>query len=117
MRTFRIDEEVELRPFVAGDAAAVFEAVKRNHDHLRTFMAWITPGYSLADAAEFVNRSIAETQEKKSLGFGIFRNDKVIGSIGFAYFDLDARVTEIGYWIDAAEERKGIVSKACRRLG
>ena len=116
MRTFEIDDDVRIRVFSDTDSHAVYGAVVRNYDHLKTFMAWIKPDYSLADAAEFVERSIAERKDKKSLSFGIFRGEALIGSIGFAYFDQDAKVTEIGYWIDAAEEGKGIVSRASKLL-
>jgi ribosomal-protein-serine acetyltransferase len=40
----------------------------------------------------------------------------MIGTIGFGTFDMGARVTEIGYWIDGAEEGKGIMSRATEKL-
>ena len=111
-----IDEDVYLRPFTEADTNAVFETVRDNYDHLRTFMEWAKPDYSITDAEEFINKAVAERAENKSLNFGIFRGEKLIGTIGFAKFDHFAKVTEIGYWISKDEQGKGIMSRACRAL-
>lgn len=112
----QIDDEICLRPFVADDALHVFNAVARNYGHLRTFMEWAKPDYSLADAEDFVTRTVIERADNMSLNFGIFRAGKLIGTIGYASFDHEAKVAEIGYWIDRDEEGKGIVGNACKRL-
>jgi len=114
--TFRIDDNVTLRTFIEGDAEQVTEIVLRNCAHLEVFMHWMTPGYSIESAKDFVARSIATVEAKSGLGFGIFRDRQFIGSVGFVYFDWVARKTEIGYWIDKREEGKGIITKACVRL-
>ena len=116
MIKFTIDDDIILREFSDGDAAAIYDVVKANYDHLRSFMWWAKPEYSLVDAREFIAQGVADARQKKSLGFGIFREGKVIGSIGFVKFDSDAKTTEIGYWIDRDEEGKGIISRACKLL-
>ncbi|MEP6786950.1 MAG: GNAT family protein [Acidobacteriota bacterium] len=115
-KRFRVDDDIELRHWTELDAEVVYELVKRNYEHLRTFMEWVKPDHSLVDYEKFVEREIRGTAENERLGFGIYRGDGLIGTIGLINFDHDAKVTEIGYWIDAAEEGKGIVSKACRKL-
>ena len=116
MVKFRVENEIELREFTHDDAASVFAAVTENYEHLRPFMHWITPDYSLDSAKDFISRSIRGRDERESLGLGIFRGERLIGSIGFVQFDWKAMKTEIGYWIAAAEEGKGVVSGACRLL-
>ncbi len=116
MIRFRIDDEITLREFADGDAVDVFAAVRATYEHLMPFMAWMKPNYSMVDAREFVAQAIVDAKRKKSLGLGIFRGEKFIGSIGFAEFDRAAGTTEIGYWIDSCEEGKGIVSRACKLL-
>ena len=61
-------------------------------------------------------RSIAAVALKTSLGFGIFRDGRFIGSIGFNQFDWQSQRTEIGYWIDKHEEGKGIITKSSECL-
>lgn len=72
--------------------------------------------YSLKSAKDFISQSLLRSKEEKSLGFGMFRNNHVLDSIGFVNFDWVSKRTEIGYWIAKAEEGKGIVTKSCRLL-
>jgi ribosomal-protein-serine acetyltransferase len=113
---FYIKNDVILRTFRDSDIEEVFAVVKRNYVHLGPFMHWATPDYSRESAREFIGKSIESTAAKTGLGFGIFEKGCFIGSIGFVKFDWNARKTEIGYWIDEAEEGKGIISTACRML-
>ncbi|HMT08600.1 MAG TPA: GNAT family protein [Pyrinomonadaceae bacterium] len=114
--SFQIDDEVMLRRFRKDDVADVFRTVHRNSEHLIEFMHWMSPDYSLESAREFIEGATKTVSKSGSLGFGIFRSQQLIGSIGFVYFDELAEKTEIGYWIDREEQGKGIVSKACRKL-
>ncbi len=116
VKEIKIDDDLRLRPFAESDAETVLESVSRNYEHLRTFMEWAKPDYSISDAREFVTKAVSEASQNKSLNFGIYRADKFIGTIGFVEFDHDAKVTEIGYWIDKDEEGKGIVVTACGLL-
>ena len=114
--SFQIEEAISLRTLAEGEAELVFEAVIRNRDHLAEFMHWMTPDYSISSAEDFITRNLSAIVSNNSQGFGIFRGDRFIGSIGFAYFDWTSRKTEIGYWIDKREEGKGIITKSCERL-
>src|SRR4051794_30370209 len=113
---FRLDDELTLRTFVANDAEMVYDLVLNNRDHLQAFMHWMTPDYSIESARDFIARAVDAVAKRENTGFGIFRRDMLIGSIGFVYFDWKSRKTEIGYWISKEEEGKGIVSAATRPL-
>jgi ribosomal-protein-serine acetyltransferase len=113
---FRLDDEIVLRAWSEDDIEIALNAVLRNRDHLQAFMHWMTPDYSIEHSKQFLTDAIANRRERKNLGLGIFRDGELIGSIGFVEFDWKSRRTEIGYWIDKAEEGKGIVTRACRLL-
>ena len=113
---FQIDENIELRTLTEADTEAVFASVSENFEHLRAFMHWMVDDYSLKHAQDFIAESIESSAEKKSCGFGIFRNGRLIGSIGFVNFEWKARRTELGYWVANSEEGKGIITKASRIL-
>lgn len=116
MVSFRLDNEVFLREFEADDAEIVYETVIANFEHLQRFMHWIVPDYNVDSARQFIAQTLASRVEKRSLGFGIFREERFIGSIGFTTFDWAAKKTEIGYWLAADEQGKGIITESCRRL-
>jgi ribosomal-protein-serine acetyltransferase len=113
---FVVSEGLELRAWREDDVQIAFDIVKRNSDHLEPFMRWMTPDYSLEAARTFIIDSITNRLQKKDLRLAIFRDSNLIGTIGFVSFDLDAKKTEIGYWIDKEEEGKGIITRACRVL-
>ena len=108
-----IGEGICLRPPRTSDAESIFQLVSRNYGHLRTFMEWAKPDYSMTDAREWVEKDIGDPT---ALNFLICREEEILGTIGFGSFDQEAKVTEIGYWIDSSEQGKGIVSRATRRL-
>ena len=114
--TIDLGDNVSMRQVRESDADAVLDVVTRNYDHLRTFMEWAKPDYSRKDAEEWVARAANRSSDDQPLNMCIFRDDRMIGTIGFAEFDHAARVTEIGYWIDAAEEGKGIISRATEKM-
>src|ERR1041385_68066 len=113
---FDLGDGVTMRTVRPGDAQAAFEVIERNYDHLRTFMEWAKPNYSMEDAEEWVARTTNRTGDDHPLNFVLFSGGRVIGTIGFSGFDMDAKVTEIGYWIDSAEQGKGIMSLATEKL-
>ena len=113
---FRIDDSITLRAWTEADVNDALEIVLRNRDHLQTFMRWMTPDYDLALAQKFIIEGITSRLHQKNLGLAIVRDEELIGSIGFVYFDFDSRKTEIGYWIDKEHQGKGIILRACRVL-
>ena len=107
-----VDQEIALRNFDETDVARVYDLVKRNREHLREFMHWMTTDYSIESAREFINNANEAIAQCKALSLGIFRKDTLIGGIGFVLFDWKSRKTEIGYWIDKAEEGRGIITRS-----
>ena len=114
--TFDLGDGVTMRGVRESDVDAVLVVVARNYDHLRTFMEWAKPDYSRRDAEEWVGRAANRSSDDQPLNMCIFRDDRMIGTIGFVDFDHAAKVTEIGYWIDADEQGKGTVSRATEKM-
>ncbi len=114
--TFEVEDGFILRQIRPEDAESVYKGVMANYGHLREYMHWMVPDYSLNHAKEFIDASIKAAEDKTLLGFGIFKGPELVGSIGFVNFDYAARRTEVGYWIDKSYEGRGIISRSCRLL-
>jgi ribosomal-protein-serine acetyltransferase len=114
--TFELGGDIILRRFEERDAEAVFSAVRANLQHLHTFLLWAVEDYSLSSAREFIAAADHEADEGKSLSFGIFEGNQVIGSIGFCNVSRVSRRAEIGYWIGLPHQGRGIVTEACKLL-
>ncbi len=112
---FELDGFV-MRSWREGDVASALEIVLANRKHLQTYMQWMTPNYSIEDSRKFIIQAIKDRLDKKTLGLALVRDERIIGSTGFNRLDWNARVCEIGYWIDHRDEGKGIVTKACQAM-
>lgn len=106
----------EMRAWREDDVEAALEIVLRNREHLQTYMRWMTPDYSAVDARKCLFEAIKDRLDKKTLGLALVRDGDLIGSTGFNRLDWNARVCEIGYWIDRQAEGKGVITKACQAM-
>jgi len=102
VRTLVPDEDVEL-----------FELIDANRDRLRPWMIWEPTTRSPADARDFIKRSLASETDREANGIWI--DGRLVGSIGLSV-DLYANSGEIGYWLGAGYEGRGIVTRACARF-
>jgi ribosomal-protein-serine acetyltransferase len=116
MNSIKVDENIELRHFTEADAEDIYSAVKANYDHLRPFLHWVVPEYSLAGVKEFIALANKNSEEKTSEGIGIFYQGRLAGATGFVHFSWESKNTEIGYWIAKEFEGQGIITKSCRAL-
>ena len=116
MPGLKVNDEIELRQYSEKDAAELFAVVTANFEHLRPFLHWVTPDYSLECATDFIVQNQTAAAEKKRAGYGIFYHKKLVGAAGFVKLDWSSRSAEIGYWIARDFEGKGLVTKSCRAL-
>lgn len=116
MLSLKVDDETELRSYRENDAEELFAQVMANFEHLRPFLHWVNEDYSLETAREFIIQNKIAADDKQREGLGIFRDGRLVGSVGFVRFDWIARSAEIGYWISKKFEGKGVITKSCKTL-
>ncbi len=116
MPEFKIDEETALRIFQEDHIEELAETVKQNLPHLGPWMIWAVGGYDVEHAASFIRRNLADSADGKLPTFGIFYRGKISGCIGFVKLDRENGLAEIGYWISAEHQGKGVVTRCCRAL-
>ena len=63
-----------------------------------------------------IGRSMEQAIDDNGFTFGIVCNGALAGVIGQHYIDLFNRRTELGYWLDAAHQGRGIVTRSTARL-
>jgi len=116
MVSLKVADDIELRLFAEKDAGEILEVVRKNYEHLRPFLHWVTDDYSLETAGNFIGQTQKAFAENTSCTYGIFQREKIVGVISFVLFNWASKRTEIGYWIDEDYEGKGIVTESCRVL-
>jgi ribosomal-protein-serine acetyltransferase len=112
MFSHRVDAHSELRTLEERDAALLFNLVEQNRERHPE----IPQLYSLADARIYIKRDLALFAENKGLGVGIWYQGDLAGAVRYHEIDWTNRSTELGYWLGAAFEGRGLVTAACRAM-
>ena len=94
----------------------MFAAVDRNRQHLRRWLPWVDRSHSPEDIGIFLEHSLAAFARGEELHAGIWIRGQLAGSVGHHKIDAPNRSTSIGYWLDAAAEGKGVMTRCCRAL-
>jgi ribosomal-protein-serine acetyltransferase len=116
MLSHRIDEETELRLIEPRHAEALNALVERNLEHIREWSAWLKRERSIQNTHVFIRRNMARMSENSGYALAIWHRGEMAGQIEYNYIDWDNRKTEIGYWLGAEFQGRGLVTKSCRAL-
>ena len=116
MLTIRIDDDTELRTYEVEHAEEVFAVVDQNRTYLREWLPWLDNNTCVADSREFIQHCLVQLANNDGFQTGIWHKGKFVGSIGCHFIDRHDRKTEIGYWLAASSQSKGLMTKACRAL-
>jgi ribosomal-protein-serine acetyltransferase len=110
MFRYKLDEHSEIRMLEERHAETLFALVEQNRErHLE-----IPQLFSLDEARKAVRRDLTLFAEGKGLGIGIWHCGEFAGGVRYHEIDWENRSTEFGYWLGAAFEGKGLVTKVCR---
>jgi len=107
-----LGDGIEVRFLEPRDAEEVFAVIDANRDRLRPWMPWVDPTLGPADTRAFIEGVRASEVED---GLGIYVDGRFAGGIGLRPDEVNGDA-EIGYWIGAAYEGRGLVTRACRAL-
>ena len=108
-----LGDDAFLRQLVPEDADVVYATVDRDRARLRPWLPWVDASHSPADTRRFIEETIAT--EGREYAYGIWAADGFAGTIGL-HTDPENRSAMIGYWIDAAHEGKGMITRAARAI-
>lgn len=111
-------EDLVLRKQVSGTGGEVFALVDRNRAHLRTFMPWVLSTASAADSETFVQKCLKQWDEKTCFDYGVFlkATNARIGNCAAHSLDWAHHRAELGYWIDADHQGRGLAGQIVRGL-
>jgi ribosomal-protein-serine acetyltransferase len=112
---FALSDKIHLRFLEPSDAEELHALVDANRARLSPWMPWAA-SQDLAATRTFIDDT--RTQFARNDGFqtAVVEDGRIIGVIGFGGVDWPNRSTEIGYWIAATHEGRGIVTRGVRAL-
>lgn len=116
MLSLRINDNIELCLLEERHTEMAFALVDRNRSHLRPWMPWVKPGYSLEDSRSYIKDNLKRLADHAGFDLSIFYQGQMAGQIGYNRIDWDNRTTELGYWLGESFQGRGLVTAACRKL-
>jgi len=112
----RIDEELFLRLPDERHTPEAYALIKRDTEHLKRWLKWVTDDFSIEDAREFVRRNRQQFADNEGYSAQIIYRGRVAGQVGYNELNWSNSKTEIGYWLGSAFQGHGIMTRACRAL-
>ncbi len=111
-------EKIRLKKNPSTLAPVVFATVDENRGFLREFLPWVDTTLSVADSWGWIELSHRQWESGLMFDFGIYLGEleQYIGNIGVHNIDWGNRCCEIGFWIGAQFQGKGLVSQALKSL-
>jgi ribosomal-protein-serine acetyltransferase len=107
---------VEMRQFEPGDAETVYAVVDHNREHLRQWLPWVDHSHSPEDIRQFIVRVQAQFEADQGPNAGVWVEDVFAGNVGCHPIDWANRSCSLGYWIDAAQQGKGAITRCCAAM-
>ena len=113
-----VGEQVVMRPYRAGDGAAIFRAVDLDRQDLKRWVDWVGDYPAEEDSERYARRMHAKWLERESLVYGIWALDEseLYGGISIHAFDWKVPMGEIGYFLHKDARGRGIATEALRLL-
>jgi ribosomal-protein-serine acetyltransferase len=108
-----LDEHLRIRSLTPGDAEELFVLVDANREHLRPWMTWEPDTNGPGDVRAFIERSRASTHDVEANG--LFLDGVIVGTTGLTVDAMNEQ-GELGYWLAAHHQGKGLITRACARF-
>ena len=112
----RIDNDLWLKSVEEKDAPAIFALVDSNRLHLRAWLPWVDATQTVEDEASFIRNVRMQQEGNGSFSCGIWYRGQIAGTIGYHMIDWMTRKVEIGYWLGAQFQGKGLITRSCVAL-
>jgi ribosomal-protein-serine acetyltransferase len=116
MLELAIADTVKFRRLQENDSAEFHALVQANIDRLSVWCPWLDEVETIEKTRSYLRRKIDRFKAGDGLPAGLFESGILIGFIALEFIDKMNLTTEIGYWLDARVEGRGLVTAACRKL-
>lgn len=110
-----VDAELQLRPLGPDDAPAWYGAVAENRAHLARWVRTAPAVASVEEAERLLAERQIRTPTQEEVYIGLWHKGLMAGSISVRV-DWRERQASFGYWLGAAHQGKGLMTRACHAV-
>ena len=114
---FTVDELLA-RPYHAGDAPALAQAVRESIASLSRWLDWCHAGYGLDDARQWIDFCERGWISGEQYAFAVFdeAGSRFLGAVGITQRNRRQNFGGIGYWIRKSVRGRAIASRVARHV-
>lgn len=116
MFSAKLTEELELLPLEHRHAGELFSLVDANREYLREWLPWVDSTITVDDTGRFIHSALQRIAENEAASALVCFQGRIAGSIGTHRIDWLHRKTEVGYWLAAPLQGRGLMTQACRAM-
>jgi RimJ/RimL family protein N-acetyltransferase len=111
-----IEGPLLIRPYRAGDATALYEAVRESISEVSPWLPWCHEDYSIEESREFIGSRELASQGGEWYSFGIFATDggRFLGGVGINFINRVHQMANLGYWVRTSAAGRGVATTATR---
>lgn len=111
-----VDNDLKLCLLEERHAGQLFELVDKNRDHLRRWLPWVDSTTAVDDSKAFIQSALQQYASNEGFQAAIFYREQLIGMNGYHTIDWPNRSVEIGYWLAADFQGRGLMARTSRFL-
>ena len=108
-----VEDGLELRAPVEGDAEELFLQIDANRNFLREWLPWLDDVNSPEDEVSAIVRDAKMREDGGGCMYLICLDKEIIGVMGLNWIDWSNRGCGIGYWLSEDNTGQGIVTRCC----
>jgi len=113
-----IDQDTHLELIHPSHAKDIFALVERNRELFRRWLAWVDSSTTIEDTEAFINHELQRYANHKNITCMVFYKNSLVGNVSLLGMKTMYGVKrgELGYWLDAKAQGKGIMQKAVKKM-
>jgi ribosomal-protein-serine acetyltransferase len=111
----QVNEEIQLRLFEERHVEDYFALIERNKAYLHEWIAVEAYEGPVETLKAYMKQRLLQFVNGEGYHLGIWYQDALVGILDYRLHGR-SRSVELGYWLDAAMQGKGIVTQACRTM-
>jgi ribosomal-protein-serine acetyltransferase len=116
MRPLRAGEGLELSLLEGRDALDLYGLIDSDRARLRRWLPWVEATSSPADCCGWIEHARHRFAGQEAINLGVRHRGQLVGVVGLDSLDWSHRKAELGYWLGARFEGRGLCTLACRAL-
>lgn len=116
MLALAVTDDVELRGLEPWQGDVFAAHIEDNRAHLTPWLPWVESIVDVPSAAAWLQNYADKQARDAGRIFGIWRGPDLIGGVLFRTFEAEQGSCEVGCWLGAGAEGKGLMTGAARIL-